>query len=661
MCGIVGVMQLRPGREPVRPEVLGRMRDTLAHRGPDGAGLWISPDGRVGLGHRRLAIIDTAAAANQPMSNEDGSVQIVFNGEIYNHAELRPELERAGHRFVTDHSDTEVLVHGYEQWGEALLQRLRGMFAFAIWDARARSLWLVRDRIGIKPLYFTRGRRTPAVRLRDQGVARRFRGRPTNRRRIACSTTCRSSPLRRRVRSSKVSTSSPPAARSACRSTGRCPSHGAGGSLGITWSRWSASPRPRSRSACSAKLREAVRYRKVSDVPVGVFLSGGIDSSTNTALFAEGERSPVNTFSIGYEGEHQSYKNELEYAARVAQRFGTLHHERRLEPDDLLDFLPRMIHHQDEPLGDPVCVPLYYVSELARGSGVIVCQVGEGADELFWGYPGWKQNRTAQRLDDLPVPRALKRLAAAGLAHTRYRDHAYAEWMRRGGAGEPMFWSGSEAFGQEAKMRLLADPLRRRFRGTTSFESLLPIRRRYEEKAWERAPLQWMTFMDLNLRLPELLLMRVDKMSMAVALEARVPFLDHEMVELALSIPESVKTANGELKGVLRRAVRGLIPDFVLDRPKQGFGVPLSEWLLDRVGDDARDELSHFCRASGLLDQAEVLRVLATRHGHHVFPLLNLALWWRRIFGDGRGLAGAVEPAAASSQPAASRSSSSTT
>ena len=646
MCGIVGVMQLRPGREPVRPEALGRMRDTLAHRGPDGAGLWISPDGRVGLGHRRLAIIDTAAAASQPMSNEDASIQIVFNGEIYNHAELRPELERAGHRFVTDHSDTEVLVHGYEQWGEALLSRLRGMFAFAIWDARARSLWLVRDRVGIKPLYFTEaggrllfGSEIKAL-LDDSAVARR---------------------LDEESVFHYLSFLTSPAPRTLFEGIHKLP---AGCSLRVPldgplpeprrwWEPWDhveplvGVPAAEISERVLAKLREAVRYRKVSDVPVGVFLSGGVDSSTNTALFAEGERAPVNTFSIGYEGEHQSYKNELEYAARVAERFGTLHHERRLEPGDLLDFLPRMIHYQDEPLGDPVCVPLYYVSELARKSGVIVCQLGEGADELFWGYPGWKQNRTAQRLDDLPVPRALKRLAAAALAHTRYRDHAYAEWMRRGGAGEPIFWSGSEAFGQDAKMRLLGDSLRRRFRGTTSFESLLPIRRRYEEKAWEKAPLQWMTFMDLNLRLPELLLMRVDKMSMAVGLEARVPFLDHELVELALSIPEAVKTANGELKGVLRHAVRGLIPDFVLDRPKQGFGVPLSEWLLDRVGDVARDELSHFCRASGLLDETEVLRVLATRNGHSVFPLLNLALWWRHVFGDGRGLAGAAELGAA--------------
>lgn len=639
MCGIIGVVELGSGREPVRPEILRRMRDALAHRGPDGAGLWISPDGRLGLGHRRLAIIDPSAAAAQPMSNEDGRVQIVFNGEIYNHAELRPELERAGHRFVTDHSDTEVLVHGYEQWGDALLPRLRGMFAFALFDARRRSLWLVRDRLGIKPLYYTEaggrllfGSEIKAL-LEDPAVA------------------CR---LDEESLFHYLSFLTAPAPRTLFAGISKLP---AGCSLLVPldgpvpeperwWDPWDhvdplvGVPTAEIAERVLATLRDSVRYRKVSDVPVGVFLSGGIDSSTNVALFAEGERSPVRTYSIGYAGDPRSYRNELDAAERVARVFGAAHHERRLDAEDFVAFLPQMIHHQDEPLGDPVCVPLYYVSALARADGTIVCQVGEGADELFFGYPRWQRNRAAQQLASLPWPRGLTRLAASAITRTRYRDHLYAEWLRRSGAGEPLFWSGSEAFGHETKLRLLSERLRRRFAETTSYQAVLPIRRRYEEKAWEKAPLQWMTYVDLNLRLPELLLMRVDKMSMAVGVEARIPFLDHKLVELALSIPESVKAGGGELKSVLRKAVRGLVPDFVLERPKQGFGVPLADWLRAQLGRRVRDELSSFCRASGLLDERAVLELLESSDSHGVFPLLNLALWWRRTFGDGLGLAG---------------------
>jgi asparagine synthase (glutamine-hydrolysing) len=381
------------------------------------------------------------------------------------------------------------------------------------------------------------------------------------------------------------------------------------------------------------ELRTAVKLRKVSDVPVGVFLSGGIDSSTNAALFSEGESETVRTFTIGYKGEYQTYQNELYYARRMADEIGSEHYERLLSIDDLIDFLPQMVYLQDEPIADPVCVPVYYVSKLARDNGVIVCQVGEGSDELFWGYPTWKRALRLQRYDDLPTPGLFKRLGLAGLEILRKEQTIYYEWLRRGSVEQPIFWGGAEAFTEVQKRRLLSPRLRKQFADLTSWEVLKPIRQRFEDKAWETSHLHWMTYLDLNLRLPELLLMRVDKMSMGVSLEGRVPFLDHKFVELAMSIPESVKTRNGTLKYILKKAVRGLIPDELIDRKKQGFSVPVYEWFFDKLGMRACQELNDFCDQTDFLDCSEVMRLIDQRQGQQVWYLLNFAMWWKHYYG----------------------------
>jgi asparagine synthase (glutamine-hydrolysing) len=636
MCGIAGVLAFGTGDFSVTGALIEQMRDTMVHRGPDGAGSWISADGRVGLGHRRLAIIDLSESANQPMANEDGRLRIVFNGEIYNHAEIRAELERTGnHRWRTDHSDTEVILHAFEEWGIDCLHRFRGMFAFALWDDRSRDLWLVRDRIGVKPLYYSlhHGRITFASEIKA----------------------LLQDPEQKRAVDEEalfhyLSFLATPAPQTLFEGIRKLP--------GGTWLRVGHDGRVREHrywdawdhvqptegmredeiaEQVLAELRTAVRLRKVSDVPVGVFLSGGIDSSTNAALFSEGEGQPVRTFTIGYRGEYESYRNETHYARRMADAVGAEHHELLLTADDLMRFLPQMVWLQDEPIADPVCVPVYYVSKLARDNGVIVCQVGEGSDELFWGYRSWKRALGLQRLDDLPAPRFLKGLGVAGLRAVGRGDRWPCEWLRRAAHGQPVFWGGAEAFNESQKQRLLSDRLRGKFRRYTSWDALAPIRRRFEEKAWERSHLHWMTYLDLNLRLPELLLMRVDKMSMGVGLEARVPFLDHKLVELALGIPEAVKTRNGELKGVLKRAVRGLIPDELIDREKQGFGVPVHEWFFGRLGGQARSTLEAFCRETEFFDPAEVRRLLDGRDGTAVWYLLNFALWWQDSMGSGAG------------------------
>ena len=630
MCGIVGAVSFDNSAFEITAPYLVKMRDTMVHRGPDGGGLWISRDRRVGLGHRRLSIIDLSTTADQPMCNEDGSVWIVFNGEIYNHAEIRAELEHlGGHTWKTDHSDTEVILHAYEQWGIECLHRFRGMFAIALWDGRSRQLWLIRDRIGIKPLYYSihHGRITFASEikalLQDPHQERRVDEKSFYNY-LSFLTTPGPETLFEGIQKLapgcwlRISMN--------------------GTSVGQRyWEVWDhTSPMVgASENEIAARildeLRTAVRLRKVSDVPVGVFLSGGIDSSTNVALFSEGEAAKVKAFSIGYDKDYGSYPNELHYARRMADFVHAEYYERRLTQQDVIGFLPRMVQLQDEPLADPVCVPVYYLSKLARDNGVIVGQVGEGSDELFWGYPSWKILWNLQRAANVPLTSGLKRLGLAGLRAAGKDESFQYELLRRAVAGRPVFWGGAEAFTETQKRRLLSPRLQREYRNYSSWEAIEPIRQRFLDKAWEKSTLHWMSFLDLNLRLPELLLMRVDKMSMGVSLEARVPFLDHKFVELALSIPEKVKTRNGTLKHILKKSVRGIIPDDLIQRKKQGFGVPVYEWLFEQLGTFMRKELESFLEKTDFVDRDAVMKLMDKRARRESWVLLNFAMWWNNF------------------------------
>lgn len=631
MCGIVGALAFKNSSFTVTEPYITCMRDTMVHRGPDGAGTWISEDGRMGLGHRRLAIIDLSKAADQPMCNEDGTLWVSYNGEIYNHAEIRSELEEiGGHQWKTDHSDTEVILHAFEQWGIDCLTKFRGMFAIALWNAKVRELWLIRDRIGVKPLYYSvhHGRITFASEIKallQDPQQQRAVHEEAFFHYLSFLTTPAPQTLFDGIK--KL----PGGTWMRVKENGQIQEH-------CYWDVWdNTAPLNKASENEIAELildelRKAVKLRKVSDVPVGIFLSGGLDSSINTALFSEGEGKPVKTFTIGYEGEYQSYQNEIPYARKMADEAGAEYHELLLNLEDLIDFLPQMVHLQDEPIADPVCVPVYYVSKLARKNGVVVCQVGEGADELFCGYPSWKTALQFQHYNDLRFPRIFNKLGIAGLRLLGREKSKYCEWLRRGSVGQPVFWGGAEAFADAQKHRLLSPRLRKKFNKLTSWEALKPIHQQFKEKAWEKSNLNWMSYLDLNLRLPELLLMRVDKMSMGVSLEGRVPFLDHKLVELAMSIPESVKIKNGTLKYILKKSVRGLIPDELIDRKKQGFGVPVYEWFFDRLGKKAREELNDFCHKSDFLDSKEVMHLIDHGQGTQVWCLLNFAMWFREFF-----------------------------
>ena len=625
MCGIVGALGFQNSDFRITKSYLAHLRDQMIHRGPDGAGLWIDQALNVGLGHRRLAIVDLSPEADQPMCNGDGSLWVSFNGEIYNHAELRQELGRIRpRRWKTDHSDTEVILHAFEEWGIDCLHRFRGMFAIAIWDARSREMWLIRDRIGIKPLYYTldNGRLAFASEIKAlfaDSSQRREIDEESLFHYLSFLTTPAPRTLYRGIYKLR------PGTWLRVRPDGRVQEH-------RYWDVWDHTTpligvsEDELIERLMAELRTAIRLRKMADVPIGVFLSGGIDSSVNATLFSEGESNQVHTFTIGYDNNYSSTPNETEYARRTAARVGASHHEMLLNVGDAIGFLETMARLQDEPLADPVCVPIYYLSKLARDNGCIVCQAGEGSDELFCGYPLWLRFLQLQRADRLPVPSAIKRLGLGALAVAHKDQTVHYEWLRRGANGNPVFWGGEEAYTHVQKLRLLHPDLRKRFRGLTSWDAISPIRERFLANAWDKSDLHWMSYLDLNLRLPELLLMRVDKMSMGVSLEARVPFLDHKFVELALSIPAKAKLGPGGTKYLLKKAVRGLVSDEIIDRRKQGFNVPLPEWFNGALGATARSELQAFCANTSFLDSNEVMKLLDSPAQASAWYLLNFAL-----------------------------------
>lgn len=629
MCGIVGSLLLPGASFKMTEHYITNMRDTMIHRGPDGGGTWIADDAKIGFGHRRLSIIDLSEAATQPMASADQRYWLTFNGEIYNHQDIRDELVSLGYTtWKTNHSDTEVILYAFAEWGIECVHKFRGMFAFALWDAELRELWLVRDRIGVKPLYYSIHHQRIVFASEIKALlADPEQKRAVNEEAFFHYLSFLTTPAPQTLFAG-IHKLSPGTWLNIKADTGDVTENRYWDVLDFTTPLTDVSEDDIAKGVLD-ELRVAVKLRQVSDVPAGVFLSGGIDSSTNTALFSENTQAAVNTFSIGYQGKYDSYENELHYAKEMADSVSANYHERLLTIDDLLDFLPQMVRLQDEPIADPVCVPVYYVSKLARDNGVIVCQVGEGADELFLGYPSWKIKLNLQRYNNIPGLKWLKQVGLKALELANKKDTLYYELLRRGVAGVPVFWGGAEAFTEEQKRRVLSPRLRQQFANRTSWEVIKPIWDRFQSKAWDKSILHWMSYLDLNYRLPELLLMRVDKMSMGVSLEARVPFLDYKFVEYALSIPTKIKTKNGQLKYILKKAVRGLIPDRLIDRKKQGFGVPVYEWFFDRLGDRTRQELKDFCSATDFLDYAEVERLMDQGKGPQVWYLLNFALWWK--------------------------------
>lgn len=629
MCGVVGALLFRSSNSRLDEAYITAMRDSMAHRGPDAAGTWVSPDGRIGLGHRRLSVIDLSEVANQPMNSADGRLWISFNGEIYNHAEIRKELDALGPRqWNTAHSDTEVILNAFQEWGIDCLDKFRGMFAFALWDSRSRELWLVRDRIGIKPLFYSvhNNRVTFASQLnallKDPDQARAvdeeglyhyltFQGTPAPK------------TLLRGVH--KV----PPGTWLRIDESGAIREHRYWDMLDHTTPLIDM-PEAEVAERLLEELRAAVKACKVSDIPLGLFLSSGIDSSTTARLLSEGEDRPIRTFTIGNDGVFDGLDDETSHARAFAHFIGAQHLEKRLAQHHFTRFVQDVVAQQDEPISDPVCVSIYYLSQMARENGVQVCLVGDGSDELFCGYPHYSVLLKLQRLNALPVPRALKSLGLSALGAAGRGNGFPYERLRRGVENEPIFWSCEESFTAAEKENLLAPPLRKRFKGYSSADAVKPHYERFQKKAWERSHLNWMTYADMSVRVPEVLVPRHDKMGMSMSVEARVPFLDHKVVELAMSIPTALKTRNGTLKYVLKKAMNGHLPNEVVNRGKGFIGSPLEEWIFKPHLDSIRRSIDDFCDHTDLLDRDEAMRLVdEDGTAARLWSLMAFIWWWK--------------------------------
>lgn len=568
MCGIAGSIEWRDSAG-----VAGFDLAVMRNRGPDAQvevdshaeGIRTAADFRFRLGHARLSIVDLSTTANQPMSTEDGRYWIVFNGEIYNHAELRARLEGLGHRFQTRGSDTEVLLLGFVQWGKRVLELLNGMFAFVVVDAHTGTAFGARDRMGIKPFFFRRAKgsfefaseiralngrkeiRLQAVReyfhfLQAAGPGTFFEG-IEKLEASECFTLDREGNFKKEV-----------------------------------W--WhplqNGTARDTDPEAIHELLRDSVQLRLQADVPVGAYLSGGLDSSVISAIAAE--MGGLKTFSFGFDTAATGYKSELPFAREVSAHIGSVHHEVFSDKAAFLDAVHRSFDILDEPIADTACAPLLLLSELARANGVKVMLGGEGADELFLGYRvWWDAHRVYQFWNRLPKP--LRPLASASFsAIYGSRKPDWNGWFQRLNKGQMPMWGGIDALVRQKESRFLHPDL------IASTRDPYEVVRRHmlEEAPADADYFQRMASFDLRLRLPEQLLARIDRMSMAASVEARVPFLDHRLVEAAMRLP---LVDQGELtnqKQLLKKLALRYLPDRIINRPKDGFSIPLSEVMASR-------------------------------------------------------------------------------
>lgn len=620
MCGIAG--QVRAGGAPVEEELIARMCAAQEHRGPDQRGLHLERG--VGLGIQRLRIIDLDTG-DQPVGNEDGSVVVVLNGEIYNYAELRRELSQAGHKLATK-GDTEVIAHLYEEHGVDCLSRLQGMFSFALWDRRRHRLFLARDRVGKKPLFYSfRGgvlsfaSELQAL-LQDPGVTREVDPEAID---------------------AYLAYGYVPAPGSIFRGVAKLPpAHRLvyqEGSLSIEryWRLdYSAKRRVDDvrelHEQIRASLRTAVGRRLTADVPVGAFLSGGIDSSAVVAAMAEQSPQPVKTFSIGFADDAL---NELPQARLVAERFSTDHHELVVEPD-AVEMLPKLVRHYGEPFGDHSALPCFYLAEMAR-EHVTVALNGDGGDESFAGYQRYTSNLLAARLEGLPA--GLRRaIGAAGSLAGKpsdpraLRSRAQRFAGRLAGGRQERYLNQVSVFGAAERRALYTPEFAALVAPAAADEALLG--------PWREASgaelLDQLLEIDATVYLPGDLLPKIDISTMAFSLEARSPLLDHELMELAASIPPAYKASGAQRKIALRGALRGWLPDAVLDGRKQGFELPVARWLRTDLAPFAREVLLDRASAERGWVQPAMVETLIDEHlaggvdhGRRLWSLLALELW----------------------------------
>ena len=631
MCGICGIALPRNSTRPLDASLITRMRDVLTHRGPDGEGLHLEPG--IGLGHRRLSIIDIGGG-RQPMTADDGACHIVYNGEVYNHPLLMRQFQQAGYTYHT-HCDTETVLRAYQLYGARSPEHLRGMFAYAIWNSRTRELFLARDRLGVKPLYYVHtsdGALYFASEIKALVVAGAIQ--PT---------------LNERALPDYLANYAPSGEETLFAGVKRLmPGHT------LTWRDgtiridryWDLSFRTRDEQRSDAEVvdeyrerfRDAVRMRLMSDVPLGMFLSGGIDSASITAAMSTLVSDPIKTFSVAF-AEREA--NELAYARMVAERYRTDHHEIVVTPEEFFAALPTLVWHEDEPIAHPSSIALNFVSRLAA-ERVKVVLTGEGSDETLAGYEryrnslinlgiGGRYQRFAGPLRGA-VQRAIDALpAGARVRHKLMRTFLYLEADL-----ETLYWDNFAVFSRRRQDELLTPDVRARLGDTDPYETA----NRYMDSTDATSLLNRMLYVDTKTYLHELL-MKQDQMSMAASIESRVPFLDHPLVEFVAGLPERFKIRGMTTKWVLREAMRDALPAPILSRRKMGFPVPVGRWLRGKFR-PLVDELvlGERALARGYFSREPLARMAAAHlsgtenHAQRLWSLINFELW-HRMFVDG--------------------------
>ena len=635
MCGICGVVSTHPGSIPIA-HVLERMRDTLTHRGPDGAGMHLGEG--VGLGHRRLSIVDVEHG-QQPMFSSDGRYVITYNGELFNHPALKPELEAAGVHYHT-RSDTETALHLYVLHGPKAVLRMRGMFAIAIWDVQDNRLFLARDRLGVKPVYYVH--QADGTLLFASEI------------KALLAASAVAPELNTNAFPDYLANHAPSGEATLYKGVYRLPAghtltwHNGGIKIERYWDinfPQVSSTVPAGSAAERAlvdeyrdRFTEAVRLRLMSDVPLGVFLSGGIDSAAITATMATLVSEPIRTFSVAF-AEREA--NELEYARMVASRYATQHHEVIVAPDDFFSQLPKLIWHEDEPIAHPSSVALFFVSQLAA-KHVKVVLTGEGSDETMAGYNRYRVTEYNMRLGALyerVVPKALRtfvrRQLRDGAARTRLGAVASRTFLGRESDLDDLYFDNFAVFGRTAQADLLTPAVRATVAGIDPYEAYHRALARVEG----RPLVSRLLYTDIKTYLHELL-MKQDQMSMAASIESRVPFLDHPLVEWVAQLPASMRLRGTTTKWILRAAMKDRLPEAILSRPKMGFPVPVGEWLRGPW----RHLLSEFVASPRArdrqlfqphaVDQVIAEHIAGVNHSERLWALLNFEIW-ARIFLDG--------------------------
>ena len=631
MCGINGIaLSSRSGRQ-LNIGVLERMRDVIRHRGPDDDGVFVDPSGRVGLGHRRLSIVDVASG-HQPMTNEDGSLHITYNGEVYNHADYRESLESKGHVYRT-HCDTETILHLYEDFGEQCVNHLRGMFAFAIWDQRKRELFIARDRLGVKPLYYVHT---------DDGSL--FFG-------SEIKTLLEAAAVRPELNFAVLPDYLANHATSGTETLFRgvkrlLPGHTLVWNDGrvevkqywdVSFSK--ASDPNRNDQDYIAEwgelFRTSVRLRLMADVPLGMFLSGGIDSSAICAVMSTMVDEPIKTFSVAF-AEREA--NELAFARVVAQEYKTNHHEIVVSPEDFFAALPRLVWHEDEPLAHPSSVALYFVSKLAA-EHVKVVLTGEGSDELLAGYGRYRKTilnlalgQRYQKLTPASV-RGAVRNQIDGLPPSRMRQRLLRTFLNVSSDIENIYFDNFAVFSNSTQPQLLTAAAREQIGALDPYAGVREVLQQTDATSL----LDRLLYADIKTYLQELL-MKQDQMSMATSVESRVPFLDHKLVEFSCSLPEQLKLRGGTTKYILRQSMKDVLPPSILTRSKMGFPVPIGAWFRGaHRGIIDEFVLGERARARGIFEP-DFVRSLVNRHAagedhaERLWALVNFEMWQRQFF-----------------------------